>query len=75
VDDLGKLYRQERRATQAKKIVDPNAEADVSPESPREAQPPSLKRDQHQPLLMGEQPQPKHKIGEYAPQTLLIHLS
>jgi hypothetical protein len=64
VDDPRKFYRQERRATQDKEIVDPKAEAEGSPESPKETLPPSPKRDQHQPPPMGEQSQPKHKIGE-----------
>jgi hypothetical protein len=64
VDDPRKLYGQRIRATQAKEIVDPKAEAEGSLESPKETPPPGPKRDQHQPPPMGEQPQPKHKIGE-----------
>jgi hypothetical protein len=45
VDDLGKLYRQRRRATQAKgfETLDPKAELPL--ESPRESPPPSTKED------------------------------
>jgi hypothetical protein len=51
VDDLGKFYKQRRHATQAKGLetLDPKAEAEGSPESPKETPPPSPERDQHQP--------------------------
>jgi hypothetical protein len=64
VDDLGKLYRQRRRATQAKwlETLDSKAEAEVPSESPRESLPPSPKEDQPQPPPMGEQPQPERNI-------------
>jgi hypothetical protein len=64
VDDPGKLYRQRRRATQAKGLetIDPKAEVEGPSESPRETPRPNLKEDQPQPPLMGEQPQPECKI-------------
>jgi hypothetical protein len=64
VDDPGKLCRQRRCATQAKGLetLDPKAKVEGPSESPRESPPPSLKEDQHQPPLMGEQPQPERKI-------------
>jgi hypothetical protein len=64
VDDPGKLYRQRRRATQAKwlETLDPKAEVEGPSESPRESPPPSLKEDQPQLPPMGEQPQPERKI-------------
>jgi hypothetical protein len=52
VDDLGKLYRQWRHATQAKKLET------LDPKSP----PPSPKEDQPQPPPMGEQPELERKI-------------
>jgi hypothetical protein len=57
VDDPGKLYRQRRRATQAKGLetLDPKVEGPLK--SPRESPPPSPKEDQPQPPPMGEQPQ------------------
>jgi hypothetical protein len=64
VDDPGKLYRQRRRATQAKGLetLDPKVEADGLSESPKESPPPSPREDQHQSPPMGEQPQLKRKI-------------
>jgi hypothetical protein len=64
VDDPGKLYRQRRRATQAKGLetLDPKAEVGGPSESPRESPPPSPKEDQPQPPPMGEQPQLERKI-------------
>jgi hypothetical protein len=64
VDDTGKLYRQRRRATQAKGLetLDSKAEVEGPSESPRESPPPSAKEDQPQPPPMGEQPQLEHKI-------------
>jgi hypothetical protein len=64
VDDPGKLYRQRRRATQAKALetLDSRAEVEVPSKSPRESPPPSPKEDQPQPPPMGEQPQPKRAI-------------
>jgi hypothetical protein len=63
VDDPGKLYRQRRRATQAKGLetLDSKAEVEGPSESPRES-PPSPKEDQPQPPPMGEQLQPERKI-------------
>jgi hypothetical protein len=45
VDDPGKLYRQRRRATQAKRLktLDSKAEVEGPSESPRESPPPSPK--------------------------------
>jgi hypothetical protein len=62
VDDPEKLYRQRRRATQAKGLetLDPKAKVEGPSESPRESPPP--KEDQHQPPPMGEHPQPERKI-------------
>jgi hypothetical protein len=64
VDDPGKLYRQRRRATQAKRLetLDLQAEVEGPSESPRELPPPSSKEDLPQPPPMGEQPQPERKI-------------
>jgi hypothetical protein len=64
VDDPEKLYRQMRRATQAKGLetLDPKAEVEGPSESPRESPPPSPKEDQPQPPPMGEQPQSECKI-------------
>jgi hypothetical protein len=63
VDDSGKLYRQRRRATQAKGLetLDSKAEIEGLSKSPRESPPPSPKEDQPQPPPMG-QPQSEHKI-------------
>jgi hypothetical protein len=51
VDDPGKLYRQRRRATQAKGLetLDSKAEVEGPSKSPRELPPPSPKEDQPQP--------------------------
>jgi hypothetical protein len=64
VDDLGKLYRQRRRATQAKGLETLYSKANVEgpSKSPRESPPPSPKEDQPQPPPMGEQSQPERKI-------------
>jgi hypothetical protein len=64
VDDPGKLYRQRRRATQAKGFptLDSKVEVEGLSESPRESPPPSPMEDQPQSPPMGEQPQPEHKI-------------
>jgi uncharacterized protein with GYD domain len=64
VDDPGKLYRQRRRATQAKGLetLDPKAKVEGPSESPRESPPPSTKEDQPQPPPMREQTQPERKI-------------
>jgi hypothetical protein len=64
VDDPGKLYRQRRRATQAKGLetLDPKAKVEGPSKSPRESPTPSPKEDQPQPPPMGEQPQPECKI-------------
>jgi Uri superfamily endonuclease len=64
VDDPGKLYRQRRRATQAKWLETLNSKAEVEgpSESLGESPPPSPKEDQPQPPPMGEQPQPERKI-------------
>jgi hypothetical protein len=64
VDDPGKLYRQRRRATQAKGLetLDSKAKVEGPSESPRESSPPCPKEDQPQPPPIGEQPQPERKI-------------
>jgi hypothetical protein len=64
VDDPGKLYRQRRRATQAKGLetLDPKAEVEGLLKYPRESPPPSPKKDQPQPPPMGEQSQLERKI-------------
>jgi hypothetical protein len=51
VDDPGKLYRQRRRATQAKGVetLDSKAEVEGPSKSPRESPPPCPKEDQPQP--------------------------
>jgi hypothetical protein len=56
LDDPGKLYRQRRRATQAKGLetLDPKAKVEGPSISPRESPPPSPKEDQPQ--------QPEHEI-------------
>jgi hypothetical protein len=64
VDDPGKLYRQRRRATQAKGLetLDSKANVEGPSKSPRESPPPSPREDQPQPPPMGEQSQPERKI-------------
>jgi hypothetical protein len=64
VDDPGKLYRQRRRATQAKwlETLDRKVEVEGPLKSPRESPPPSPKEDQPQSPPMGEQSQPERKI-------------
>jgi hypothetical protein len=64
VDDPGKLYRQRRRATQAKGLgtLDRKFEVEGPSKSPRKSPPPSPKEDQPQPPPMGEQSQSEHKI-------------
>jgi hypothetical protein len=64
VGDPGKLYRQRRRATQAKGLetLDSKAKVEGPSKSPRESPPPSPKEDQPQPPPRGEQPQPERKI-------------
>jgi hypothetical protein len=64
VDDPGKLYKQRRRATQAKGLetLDSKAEVEGPSKSLRESPPPSPKEDQPQPPPMGEQLQPERKI-------------
>jgi hypothetical protein len=64
VDDPGKLYRQRRRAIQAKRLetLDQKAKVEGLSESPRESPPPSPKEDQPQPPPMSQQPQPERKI-------------
>jgi hypothetical protein len=74
VDGPGKLYRQRRHATQAKRLetLDPKAEVEGPSESQRESPPPSPKEDQPQPPPMGEQPQPERKIELCTPD--IVHL-
>jgi hypothetical protein len=64
VDDPEKLYRLMRREAQAKKLefADPKAEAEGSSESLKESPPQSPRENRLPP--MGEQLQPKRKIGE-----------
>jgi hypothetical protein len=64
VDDPGKLYRQRRRATQAKRLetLDSKAKVEGPSKSPRESPPPSPKEDQPQPRPMGEQPKRKIEL-------------
>jgi hypothetical protein len=71
VDDPGKLYRQRRRATQAKGLetLDPKAKVEGPSESPRESPPPSRKEDQPQPPLM-QQPQPEREIELCTPKVI-----
>jgi hypothetical protein len=66
-DDPGKLYRQRRCATQAKRLktLDSKAKVEGPSESLRESPPPNPKEDQTQPPPMGEQPQPKCTIELY----------
>jgi hypothetical protein len=54
LDDPGKLYRQRRRATQAKGLetLDSKAEVEGPPESPRESPPPCPKEDHPKPTLL-----------------------
>jgi hypothetical protein len=72
VDDPGELYRQRRRATQAKglEIIDSKAEVEGPSESPRESPPPSPKEDQPQPPPMGEQLQLERKIELCTPDVI-----
>jgi hypothetical protein len=53
LDDPEKLYRQRRRATEAKGLetVDSKAKTERPSKSPRESPPPSPKEDQPQPPL------------------------
>jgi hypothetical protein len=64
MDDPRKLYRQRRRATQAKglEILDRKVEVEGPSKSPRESPPPSPKEDQPQPPPVGEQSQPEREI-------------
>jgi hypothetical protein len=64
VDDPGKLYRQRRHATQAKRLetLDPKAKVGGPSESPRKSPPPSPKVDQPQSPPMGEQPQLEREL-------------
>jgi hypothetical protein len=64
MDDPGKLYRQRRRATQAKGLetLDRKVEVEGPSKSPRESPPPSPKEDQPQPPPVGEKSQPERKI-------------
>jgi hypothetical protein len=64
VDDLGKLYRKRRRATQAKGLetLDSKAKVEGPSKSPRESPPPSPKEDQPQPPPVGKQSQPEREI-------------
>jgi hypothetical protein len=64
VDDLRKLYKQRRRATQSKGLetLDSKAEVEGPSESPSESPPPSPKEDQCQSPPMGQQTQPERKI-------------
>jgi hypothetical protein len=64
VDDSGKLYRQRRCATQAKRLetLYPKAKVEGSSKSPRESPPPSPKEDSTSTPPMGEQPQLERKI-------------
>jgi hypothetical protein len=61
VDDPGKLYRQRRRATQAKGLETLDPKVEGPSKSPRESPPPSPKEDRPQSPPMGEQPQPEHE--------------
>jgi hypothetical protein len=72
VDDPGKLYRQSRRATQAKGLETLSSKAEVEGplESPKESPPPSPKEDQPQPPPMGEQPQSERKIELCTPDVI-----
>jgi hypothetical protein len=71
VDDPEKLYRLRRREAQAKKLefVDSKAEAERSSKSPNESPPRSPRENRLPP--MGEQPQPKRKIGELCTQDIV----
>jgi hypothetical protein len=64
LDDPEKLYRQRRRATEAKGLetVDSKAKTERPSKSPRESPPPSPKEDQPQPPPMGEQTQQECKL-------------
>jgi hypothetical protein len=62
VDDLGKLYRQRRCATQAKGLETLDPKGEGLSKYPKESPPPSPKEDQPQPPPTGEQPQPECKI-------------
>jgi hypothetical protein len=71
VDDPGKLYRQRRRATQAKGLetVDPKAKVEGPSKSPRESPPPSPMEDQPQSWENNH-----NRSASYAPRTSLIYL-
>jgi hypothetical protein len=68
VDDPGKLYRQRRRATQAKGLETLDPKVEGPSKSPRESPPPSPKEDQPQSPPMGEQSQPQCKIELCTPE-------
>jgi hypothetical protein len=70
-----KLYRLRIREVQAKKpeFADPKVEVEGSSESPKESPPQSPRENQLPPLPMGEQPQPKRKIGEICTPNI-VHL-
>jgi hypothetical protein len=72
VDDPGKLYKQRRRATQAKGLetLDSKAKVEGPSKSPRESPPLSPKEEQPQPPPMGEQLQPERKIELCTPNTI-----
>jgi hypothetical protein len=76
VDDPGELYRQRRRATQAKGLetLDPKAEVEGPSEFSRESPPSGPKEDQPQPPPMGEQPQPECKIKLCTPDIIDLHI-
>jgi hypothetical protein len=69
VDDPGKLYKQRRRATQAKGLetLDSKVKVEGPSKSPRESPPPSPREDQPQLPPMGEQLQPEREIELCSP--------
>jgi hypothetical protein len=64
MDDLGKLYKQRRHATQDKGLetLDPKSKVEGLSKSSREPPSPCPKEDQPQPPPVGEQSQPERKI-------------
>jgi hypothetical protein len=66
------LYRQRRRATQAKGLETLDPKVKGPSKSPRESPPPSPKEDQPQPPPVGEQPQPEREIELCTSNTVVL---
>jgi hypothetical protein len=75
VDDPRKLYKQRRRATQAKGLETQDPKVEGPSKSPRESPPPSPKEDQPQPPPMVEQSQPERKIELCTPDIVYLPIT